>query len=51
MINSQKNICLVDFGYSVKVESKEELISNYSGTPAYIAPEIIKKKPYNGKNN
>ena len=48
MIDSRKNICIVDFGYSLKVASQNELISNYSGTPAYIAPEIIGKKPFNG---
>ena len=48
MIDSKRNVRLVDFGYSTKTNSPEENITNYSGTPAYIAPEIIKKQPYNG---
>ena len=49
MIDSSRQIKIVDFGYSEKVNSKQDKIENFSGTPAYIAPEIIKKIPYNGK--
>lgn len=48
MIDSKRNVRLVDFGYSTLTRSPREKISNYSGTPAYIAPEIIRKQPYNG---
>ena len=51
MINSKRQIKLIDFGYSSCVTSASDYIVNYSGTPVYLAPEIIKKIPYNGKNN
>ena len=49
MIDSKRQIRLIDFGYSSCVESEDDFISNYSGTPVYLAPEIIRKMPYNGK--
>ena len=51
MINSKRQIKLIDFGYSSFVSEFSEKISSFSGTPAYLAPEIIKKIPYNGTNN
>ena len=49
MVTSNFSVKLIDFGYSIEVTSKNDLIDNYSGTPVYLAPEIIKKTPYNGK--
>lgn len=37
---------LIDFGFSVK--GVGELLSSYCGTPCYMSPEILMKKPYNG---
>ena len=51
MIDSKRQIKLIDFGYSSFVTSSSDYIVNYSGTPVYLAPEIIKKIPYNGKIN
>lgn len=48
IVDSERNIKIIDFGYSSVVSSKSELIASYSGTPVYLAPEIIKKQPYNG---
>jgi serine/threonine protein kinase len=48
MIDSQCQIKVIDFGYSSKVDSPRDLIQNYSGTPVYLSPEIIKRTPYNG---
>ena len=51
MIDSRRQIRLIDLGYSTQVRGLNERISNYSGTPVYLAPEIIKKAPYNGMVN
>jgi serine/threonine protein kinase len=51
MIDSKRQIRLIDFGYSTRVSSSNDVITNYSGTPVYLAPEIIKKMPYNGNIN
>lgn len=50
MISSDHKIKLIDFGFSNIVPGFEAKIDMYSGTPAYLAPEIIKKKPYNGSD-
>jgi serine/threonine protein kinase len=51
MIDSKRQIRLIDFGYSTRVANSNDLIANYSGTPVYLAPEIIKKMPYDGNFN
>lgn len=51
MVDAQRNVRLIDFGYSSCVNTKQDLIASYSGTPVYLAPEIIKKMPYNGNYN
>lgn len=50
MITSNLSVKLIDFGYSVSLSSHKDKIDNYSGTPVYLSPQIIKKKPYNGKH-
>lgn len=49
MIDSNRQVRIIDFGYSSCLSSKDDMIANYSGTPVYLAPEIIRKIPYNGK--
>ena len=49
MVEKQGAIKLIDFGESTVIVSDSELISNFSGTPVYLAPEIIKGTPYDGK--
>lgn len=48
IVDSERNVKLIDFGYSSIVSFKSETITSFSGTPVYLAPEIIKKLPYNG---
>ncbi|CAD8155245.1 unnamed protein product [Paramecium octaurelia] len=43
IINNQ--VKLIDFGLA----SENQLCQDYCGTPAYMAPEIFQKKPYDGK--
>ena len=46
IINKNLEIELIDFGFSVKMKSSK-LISDFSGTPLYLAPEIVLGKKYN----
>lgn len=40
-----RKVKIIDFGYSVRIEpNQKQLIS--CGTPSYMAPEIVKKSPY-----
>jgi len=38
---------LIDFGFAVKSKEKQR---TFCGTPTYMAPEIIKRLPYNGSD-
>lgn len=46
LISSQGDIRLIDFGFSLKLSSLTNVLSNFCGTPSYMAPEIVKKMPY-----
>lgn len=45
LIDEHGEIKIIDFGFSA---NSKTMLNNYCGTPAYMAPEIIKKQPYNG---
>lgn len=47
LLDGKGNVKIADFGVS-KVVQKNEVMREHSGTPAYIAPEIIKDKGYKG---
>jgi len=47
LINSDKNIKIIDFGFSL-VTSKNKPLNICCGTPSYMAPELIAKKNYYG---
>lgn len=47
LLDEEGGIKLCDFGVS-KIVKKDNLINEQCGTPAYIAPEIIKDKGYKG---
>lgn len=42
--DSSADLKLVDFGFAAKVEGFS--LINQCGTPAYVAPEIIRKQPH-----
>jgi len=45
---SSSQIKIVDMGFAVKCE-KGEKISGLTGSPSYVAPEILKSLPYDNK--
>ena len=49
MIEPPMRIKLIDFGYSSYLTKLNEKVSSYSGTLVYMAPEVIRQTPYDGK--
>lgn len=47
LLDGKGNVKIADFGVSKQVKANEVMFEQ-SGTPAYIAPEIIKDKGYKG---
>ena len=47
LLNKEGELKICDFGVSREVH-KNEVMTEQCGTPAYIAPEILKGKGYNG---
>jgi tRNA A-37 threonylcarbamoyl transferase component Bud32 len=39
---------LIDFGFAIKNQD-DDLLKVFCGTPSYMSPEILQKKPYKGK--
>lgn len=50
LLSNDYNVKLVDFGFACKLEARDG--SGFSrsvvGTPGYMAPEVLAKKPYQG---
>ena len=48
LLDDEYNLKIVDFGFACKLEARDG--SGYShsivGTPGYMAPELLAKKPY-----
>ena len=40
LINAAHQVKIIDFSMSSKIQSKDELLYDKCGTPAYIAPEL-----------
>ncbi|OIT30383.1 PREDICTED: CBL-interacting serine/threonine-protein kinase 10-like [Nicotiana attenuata] len=50
LLDDDENLKISDFGLSAFVESKRQdgLLHTMCGTPAYVAPEVINRKGYDG---
>lgn len=48
MIDSAASVRLIDFGYSTALANRKQAVTCYSGTPVYLAPEVIRQEPYDG---
>ena len=46
LVSEQNEIKIIDFGFAVKRANNTERISNFCGTPNFMAPEIIKRVAY-----
>ena len=46
-VQGTKQIKIIDFGFSVRVNDAQNLI-HYCGTPHYMDPDLARKVPYNG---
>jgi serine/threonine protein kinase len=47
-MDSEGHLRLTDFGLSKALGNKAtDLTDTFCGTPQYLAPEIVEKKPYN----
>ena len=43
LLYDKQQLKIIDFGFAERINR----IDNYCGTPHYMAPEIVKKTPYN----
>jgi len=48
LLDISNNIKICDFGVGKQIKSKKEILYDQCGTPAYIAPEILKGNGYEG---
>lgn len=48
LLDEQGKVKICDFGVSKLLTSSQELMTEQCGTPAYIAPEILKDRGYKG---
>lgn len=48
LLDEQGIVKICDFGVSKLLTSPSEVMTEQCGTPAYIAPEILKDKGYKG---
>eukprot|EP01090_Pellita_catalonica_P002032 TRINITY_DN11715_c0_g2_i2.p1 TRINITY_DN11715_c0_g2~~TRINITY_DN11715_c0_g2_i2.p1 ORF type:complete len:614 (-),score=83.72 TRINITY_DN11715_c0_g2_i2:1179-2882(-) len=49
LLNERGKVQIADFGVSKQLDKKSDKIQQMMGTPLWMAPEVIMKKPYDGK--
>jgi serine/threonine protein kinase len=42
---------IADFGFAKQIRGSKALTHTILGTPLWMAPEILKRKPYTSKND
>ncbi|OHS95883.1 CAMK family protein kinase [Tritrichomonas foetus] len=47
LLDRNNNIRLIDFGFTAEVKNSAPQLEGLRGSPAYVAPEIVKKRKYN----
>lgn len=48
LIGDNYKVCLIDFGFACRCGNKK--LTTFCGTPCYMCPEILLKKPYYGQH-
>ena len=49
LFDSNRDMKLVDFGFSVACKDQSKRLKVFCGTPSYMAPEIVQRKEYLGR--
>ncbi|CAO3616749.1 unnamed protein product [Cunninghamella blakesleeana] len=48
LIDRNKKVKLCDFGFGKRIESDQEILNTYCGSPFYASPEMVTATPYKG---
>jgi len=46
--SAEKTTKIIDFGFAIQTKDPHEKLRTFCGTPAYMSPELCKKKEYSG---
>jgi len=47
LLDDNNDIKIIDYGFSI-LSSADKTLNIFCGTPSYMSPEIVSKKPYKG---
>lgn len=46
LVNESGELKIIDFGFAVKRQSRDDPVATFCGTPTFMCPEIIRRAPY-----